>query len=327
MAAYLASKQRLFAEVMASGGMAVLNRDAPEFAQLAAASTGHGHRLITFGRQSGDLRLAEQQPEAEGQRLVIEAFGRRESLFFPRRRRLPGRQSPGRPRPRHRLRRGGGPGARRGAAPGRRPWPHRARGPASQWRADLCRLFPQARRAGGGADRASSPCPRPARRRLRLRRRSRPRQAPADGRGRHAARRSHHRHRRQSAQRGSGGDPPRGPGRRSRMRSRSATGAPRSAAPWPSSVLRICWSSPARAMRRARPSPAGPIPSTTAPKPAPRRRPCDEHRLDRRRSRRRHRRAPHRARRLAGRGRLHRQPQRQARRALRRTRGPELRRP
>jgi len=83
MAAYLASKQRLFAEVMASGSMAVLNRDAPEFAQLAAASTGHGHRLITFGRQSGDLRLVEQQPEAEGQRLVIEAFGRRESLFFP----------------------------------------------------------------------------------------------------------------------------------------------------------------------------------------------------------------------------------------------------
>ncbi|HEY2111399.1 MAG TPA: Mur ligase family protein, partial [Dongiaceae bacterium] len=72
MAAYLASKQRLFAEVMASGSMAVLNRDAPEFAQLAAASSGHGHRLITFGRQGGDLRLAEQQPEAEGQRLVIE---------------------------------------------------------------------------------------------------------------------------------------------------------------------------------------------------------------------------------------------------------------
>ena len=84
MAAYLASKTRLFAEVTAPGGSAVLNRDAPEYETLLAASRGQGHRVITFGRsRSSDLRLAEQQPEAEGQRLVIEAFGQRESLFFP----------------------------------------------------------------------------------------------------------------------------------------------------------------------------------------------------------------------------------------------------
>jgi len=84
MVAYLASKTRLFAEVTAPGGGAVLNRDAPEYETLLAASRGQGHRVITFGRnRSSDLRLAEQQPEAEGQRLVVEAFGQRESLFFP----------------------------------------------------------------------------------------------------------------------------------------------------------------------------------------------------------------------------------------------------
>jgi UDP-N-acetylmuramoyl-L-alanyl-D-glutamate--2,6-diaminopimelate ligase len=88
MAAYLGSKTRLFAEVMAPGGTAVLNRDAPEFETLAAISRRQDHRLIAFGRQKGnrtdaDLRLIEQRPEAEGQHLVVEAFGQRESLFFP----------------------------------------------------------------------------------------------------------------------------------------------------------------------------------------------------------------------------------------------------
>lgn len=84
MAAYLASKTRLFTEVMVPGGGAVLNRDAPEYETLLAASRGQGHRVITFGRgRSSDLRLTEQRPESEGQHLLIEAFGQRESLFFP----------------------------------------------------------------------------------------------------------------------------------------------------------------------------------------------------------------------------------------------------
>ena len=214
MAAYLASKQRLFAEVMASGSMAVLNRDAPEFAQLAAASTGHGHRLITFGRQSGDLRLVEQQPEAEGQRLDIEAFGRRDTLFFPvagafqadnllaalglaiacgeavdrvlavvpRLAGVHGRIERVAQHP--------------NGAPIYVDYAHKP----GALEAVLTALRPHARGrlvvvfgCGGDRDRGKR---------------------PLMGEVADAARRPGHRHRRQSAQRGSGGDPPRGPGRR-----------------------------------------------------------------------------------------------------------------
>jgi len=83
MASYLASKRRLFAEVMAPGGAAVLNCDAPEYEDLAAVSRQRNHRLITFGRRCGDLRLIEQRPDSGGQRLLLEFFGRRETVDFP----------------------------------------------------------------------------------------------------------------------------------------------------------------------------------------------------------------------------------------------------
>ena len=83
MAAYLASKRRLFAEVMEPGRSAVLNADAPEFDDLAAACLRRNHRVTTFGRRRGDLRLIEQHPEGDGQRLLLEVFGQRQSLRFP----------------------------------------------------------------------------------------------------------------------------------------------------------------------------------------------------------------------------------------------------
>ncbi len=83
MEAYLASKRRLFAEVMPAGRAAVLNCDAPEFDGLADLCRRRRHRLIAFGRGGGDLRLLAQRPEADGQRLEIDVFGRRESVFFP----------------------------------------------------------------------------------------------------------------------------------------------------------------------------------------------------------------------------------------------------
>ncbi len=95
------------------------------------------------------------------------------------------------------------------------------------------RLRAQARRVAGGADHPAAAGP-PAGGGVRRRRRSRPGQAGADGRGRRRAGRPGRRDRRQPAQRGSGGDPPRDPGRRStkpaqpRRWSRSATGARRS---------------------------------------------------------------------------------------------------
>ena len=82
--AYLAAKRRLFAEVMAPGRVAVLNADAPEYADLASACRARKHRLVRFGRQAGsELRLLSQSPEADGQRLHLEIFGRRADALFP----------------------------------------------------------------------------------------------------------------------------------------------------------------------------------------------------------------------------------------------------
>ncbi|MEA2779270.1 MAG: UDP-N-acetylmuramoyl-L-alanyl-D-glutamate--2,6-diaminopimelate ligase [Rhodospirillaceae bacterium] len=83
MAAYFASKRRLFAEVMAPRGTAVLNADAPEFPELASLCRARNHRIIAYGRAGAELRLIERSPEADGQRLIVEAFGARHSLFFP----------------------------------------------------------------------------------------------------------------------------------------------------------------------------------------------------------------------------------------------------
>ncbi len=76
MAAYLAAKLRLFSEVMAPGGTAVLNADAPEARNIRAACAARDLKLITFGTGDCDLRLICQTPRGDGQDLEIEVFGR-----------------------------------------------------------------------------------------------------------------------------------------------------------------------------------------------------------------------------------------------------------
>ncbi len=82
-AAYFAAKRRLFAEVMEPGHSAVLNADAQEYADLAAVCRARRHRIIGFGRHAGELRVLSQTPEADGQRLHLDLFGRRTDIFFP----------------------------------------------------------------------------------------------------------------------------------------------------------------------------------------------------------------------------------------------------
>ena len=77
MAAYLAAKRRLFDELLAPGAAAVLNADAPESAALAALARDRGLRVVTYGRAGGEIRLVDLIPVAGGQRLVLDAFGRR----------------------------------------------------------------------------------------------------------------------------------------------------------------------------------------------------------------------------------------------------------
>ena len=82
-AAYLAAKMRLFAEVMAPGGTAVLNADAPEFDALEAICARHRHRVLSYGHAGHDLRLVEQTLDRDGQRLVLDVTGTRYTIRLP----------------------------------------------------------------------------------------------------------------------------------------------------------------------------------------------------------------------------------------------------
>ncbi|MBI3452688.1 MAG: UDP-N-acetylmuramoyl-L-alanyl-D-glutamate--2,6-diaminopimelate ligase [Rhodospirillales bacterium] len=83
MDAYFAAKRRLFAEVMAPGGVAVLNADAPEYETLAQLCRQRGHRLVTFGRRGADIRLTELAPTAHGQKMVFTLDGRPVEIVLP----------------------------------------------------------------------------------------------------------------------------------------------------------------------------------------------------------------------------------------------------
>ena len=83
VAAYLAAKLRLFDRVMAPGGVAVLNVDAPEIGRLREVCRARRHRVVTYGRGPGDLRLIAAVAADGGQRLTVEADGRRSETAFP----------------------------------------------------------------------------------------------------------------------------------------------------------------------------------------------------------------------------------------------------
>ena len=84
MADYLKAKARLFAEVLQPGRTAVLNQDAPEFAELSAICRSRGHRILSYGTAEGTaLRLRSARPLADGQALEIEVLGRSAQFILP----------------------------------------------------------------------------------------------------------------------------------------------------------------------------------------------------------------------------------------------------
>ncbi|WP_184047072.1 UDP-N-acetylmuramoyl-L-alanyl-D-glutamate--2,6-diaminopimelate ligase [Roseospira visakhapatnamensis] len=83
MAAYLAAKARLFTEVMAPGGVAVLNADMPQAEDLADVCRGRGHQVLTYGYRGADLRLEKVRPTACGQTLTLRVLGTRHRVCLP----------------------------------------------------------------------------------------------------------------------------------------------------------------------------------------------------------------------------------------------------
>lgn len=80
---YVYAKLRLFAEVMAPGGLAVLNREDKAFSDAEALSWARGHRIISVGGRYGDLRILDAGPRDGGQRLRISFSDREWQVELP----------------------------------------------------------------------------------------------------------------------------------------------------------------------------------------------------------------------------------------------------
>lgn len=80
---YRLAKLRLFGEVLQDGGIAVVNADTPEAAQIAAVCAERKLRCWTYGLKGAEFKLLEREPTPHGQRLKLEFMGRRCAFTLP----------------------------------------------------------------------------------------------------------------------------------------------------------------------------------------------------------------------------------------------------
>lgn len=83
MDAYRAAKLRLFQSLLPRGRTAVLNADSDAYNHFAAASILSGLTIFTVGERGRSLVLVSREPEARGQRLVVEHDGKSHAVLLP----------------------------------------------------------------------------------------------------------------------------------------------------------------------------------------------------------------------------------------------------
>jgi UDP-N-acetylmuramoyl-L-alanyl-D-glutamate--2,6-diaminopimelate ligase len=83
MAAYFTAKIRLFSEVLAPEGAAVVWADDPQSARVIDLARERGNRLVTVGTRGDTLRLVGRDPTLLGQGLTIAAEGRTYTVNLP----------------------------------------------------------------------------------------------------------------------------------------------------------------------------------------------------------------------------------------------------
>ncbi|WP_294323314.1 UDP-N-acetylmuramoyl-L-alanyl-D-glutamate--2,6-diaminopimelate ligase [uncultured Sphingomonas sp.] len=83
MASYLTAKLRLFSEVLADDGTAVVWIDDPHADRIMDLARVRGNRLITVGEHGETLRLTGREPSLLGQALTIEAEGATHKVQLP----------------------------------------------------------------------------------------------------------------------------------------------------------------------------------------------------------------------------------------------------
>ena len=74
--AYFDAKAALFARILPEDGTAVINIDDPKGVEMAAIATARGCKVLTFGRDGGNLHLTTQRFDATGQDLRFEWGGK-----------------------------------------------------------------------------------------------------------------------------------------------------------------------------------------------------------------------------------------------------------
>ena len=77
MAAYLAAKARLFSELLAPTGTAVVNIDGDAGRSIEKTAADAGRQVLSYGTDAGDLRLVERAVLPHGQRLTLSVNGRK----------------------------------------------------------------------------------------------------------------------------------------------------------------------------------------------------------------------------------------------------------
>ena len=80
---YLAAKLRLFSEVVAGDGVAVVNADAEHADAFIAAAKARGLKLITVGRKGADIHLDRREDRGGAQEITIRHAGKIHTLLLP----------------------------------------------------------------------------------------------------------------------------------------------------------------------------------------------------------------------------------------------------
>ncbi len=83
METYFDAKMRLFDEVVADGGAAVIWADDPKSTDVVARASRRGLRILTVGTQGETLKLVERTPTHLGQTMIVEADGKRHKINLP----------------------------------------------------------------------------------------------------------------------------------------------------------------------------------------------------------------------------------------------------
>jgi len=80
---YLATKLRLFREVVRDGGVAVVNSDAAHSQDFLAAAKTRGLEIVTVGEKGETLKLVARAPHDEGQSLKVAHAGKTYAVELP----------------------------------------------------------------------------------------------------------------------------------------------------------------------------------------------------------------------------------------------------